>query len=101
MPAKSTKKPFEWWKLEHEGQFPTVGYLARQILGIIGSQIKIERVFSIAGILTMLRRCRLGSKNLDQLVLLVKNWPDDPRQGCEAKSLEEFGVEKAQIIDQL
>ena len=98
MPAKSAEKPLEWWKL-HEGQFPTVGYLARQILGIVGSQIEIERVFSIAGILTALCRCRLGSKNLDQLVLLVKNWPDDPRQGCEAKSLEEFGVEEAEIID--
>ena len=75
--------------------------MAWQILGIVGSQIKIERVFSIAGILTALRCCRLGSKNLDQLVLLVKNVPDDPHQGCEAKSLEKFGVEEAKIIDQL
>jgi hypothetical protein len=36
--------------------FPTIGFLARQILGVIGSQIEIERIFSLAGILTNLRR---------------------------------------------
>ncbi len=39
--------------------FPTISFLARQILGIVGSQIEIERFFSLAGILTNLRKCRL------------------------------------------
>lgn len=35
-------------------------------------------MFSIARILTSLCRCHLGAKNLDLLILLIKNWPDDP-----------------------
>jgi hypothetical protein len=38
-----------WWKT-HEFQFPNVGFLARQILGILASQIEIERMFSIVGV---------------------------------------------------
>lgn len=49
--------------------------------------------------LTALRRCRLGSRKLDQLILLVKNWPDDPRQGCDANYLDDFGVEEADTTD--
>ena len=100
VPGKSAENPLHWWKA-HESQFPTVAFLARQVLGIVGSQIETERVFSIAGVLTALRRCRLGSKNLDQLVLLVKNWLDDPREGCAAKTLDDFGDEEAKLIEQL
>jgi hypothetical protein len=39
--------------------FPTVGFLVRQILKIVGSQIEIERIFSLATILTNLKRCHL------------------------------------------
>lgn len=47
-----------------------------------------------------LRRCCSGSKNLDQLVLLVKNWPDDPCTGCDAQCLDDFCEEEADLIDQ-
>ena len=97
---KSAEKPLQWWKI-HEGQFPTVVFLARQILGIVGSQIETERVFSIAGVLMALCRCRLGSKKSDQLVLLIKNWPDDPREGCGAKCLNDFGDKESDLIDQI
>ncbi len=43
------KDPLSWWRT-HEIQFSYVGFVAPQILGIVGSQIKAERVFNIAGI---------------------------------------------------
>jgi hypothetical protein len=36
-----------------------VTFLAHHVLGIVGSQTKIEKIFSLIGILTNLRRCRL------------------------------------------
>jgi len=41
---KDIKCPFQWWG-KHEAMFPTIGFLACQILGIVGSQIEIERKF--------------------------------------------------------
>ncbi len=46
--------PLAWWQI-HEGQFPNVGIFVKQILGIPKSQIEIERVFSLANVLTTLR----------------------------------------------
>ncbi len=39
-----------------------------------------------------LKHCWLGIENLDKLVLIMKNWPDDLRFGCKSgpKSFEEF-----------
>jgi hypothetical protein len=45
------KDPFAWWKV-HESQFSYVVFVARYILGIVGSQIEGERVFNIVGICT-------------------------------------------------
>jgi hypothetical protein len=61
--------------------FPIVGFCARQILGIVGSQIETERIFSLAGILTSLRRCHLQLEILDELNFVSKNWANDPRIG--------------------
>jgi hypothetical protein len=36
-----------------------MAFLAYQILGIVGSQIEIERIFSLAGIFTNLMTCHL------------------------------------------
>jgi ABC-type dipeptide/oligopeptide/nickel transport system permease component len=44
---------------KNEAMFPIVDFLAHQILGIIGSQIEIEKVFSLVGKFTNLRRCFL------------------------------------------
>jgi len=63
MDPKNIKCPFQWWG-KHEAMFPTVGFLACQILSIVGSQIEIERIFSLEGILTNLRRCRLRACTL-------------------------------------
>jgi hypothetical protein len=52
---KNIKCPFQWW-VKHEAMFPIVGFLASQILGIVGSQIEIEISFSLVGMLTNLRK---------------------------------------------
>jgi hypothetical protein len=33
-------------------------------------------------VLTSLRRCRLEVENLDSLLMIYKNWPNDARVGC-------------------
>ncbi len=46
--------PLALWCI-HEIQFPNVGFLAKQILGILGSQIEIECVFNLVNVLTTLQ----------------------------------------------
>jgi hypothetical protein len=48
--------PFIWWA-EYEQQFPNLAYLARQVMGIVGSQIEIERIFNMVGVITSLKHC--------------------------------------------
>jgi hypothetical protein len=72
LPLEEGEDPFLWWS-KHEGQFLIVAYLARAILGILGSQIEIERIFSIVDILIGLHCGQLGPYNLDLLVPLIKN----------------------------
>jgi hypothetical protein len=74
------------------------------ILSILGNQIEIEIVFSITSILTCLWYYHCGSKNLYLLVLLIKNWPNDPIIGFEAKGgalkgVDEFGDIEEEILD--
>jgi hypothetical protein len=52
--------------------FSTICFLAQKIK-IVGSQIEIEKIFSLPGILTNLRKCRLQSKNLKKLNFVNKN----------------------------
>jgi hypothetical protein len=59
-------------KYLHEAMFPIIGFLARQTLGIVGFQIETERIFSLAGILTNFKRCRLQTKNLEKLIFVNK-----------------------------
>ncbi len=65
--------------------FSTICFLAQKIK-IVGSQIEIEKIFSLPGILTNLRKCRLQSKNLKKLNFVNKNWPIDARVGCKSPS---------------
>jgi hypothetical protein len=55
---KDIKCPLQWWE-KHENMFPIVGFCARWILRINGSQIEIVRIFSLARILISFRRCHL------------------------------------------
>jgi hypothetical protein len=62
----------EWWR-KHETMFSTINFLIKQILGNIGSQMEIEEFFSLVGIFTNLKRCKLQLDNLEKLVLMSKN----------------------------
>jgi hypothetical protein len=63
--------------------FHTIDFFARQILGIVGSQIETKMIFSLAGIFTNLKICCLQSKNLEKLIFVSKNWLNDARVGCK------------------
>ncbi len=63
----------------------------------------MKRVFSIVVILTNFHRCQLGAKNLDLLVLLIKNWHDGPTTRFENKigfvDFDGFGEVEENILD--
>jgi hypothetical protein len=46
--------PFIWWP-KHQQQFPNIGYLTRQVMRIVGSQIEIEIIFSMVGVIIGLK----------------------------------------------
>ncbi len=48
--------------------FPTMRFLVCKILGIVGSQIETEIIFSLAKILANLRRFKLQLENLEILI---------------------------------
>nr|XP_024402695.1 uncharacterized protein LOC112295398 isoform X2 [Physcomitrium patens] len=79
---KECENPLAWWKVR-EVQFPNVGFLARHILGIVGSQVETERIFSVVGLISAIRRRHLCTDNLDKLVLIRENWEEDSRSGSE------------------
>jgi hypothetical protein len=55
-------------------------------LRIVESQIETKGIFSLARIFTNLRRCRLQTENLEKLIFVNKNLPNDPRIGCKSPS---------------
>jgi hypothetical protein len=57
----------------HESQFSYVVFVAQQILGIVGSQIEVERSFNIVDICTNMRWSKLGIENLKMLMNIYKN----------------------------
>lgn len=92
--------PLAWWR-KHEKEFRNVAFLARQILGIVGSQVEIERIFSITGVILSQQRRRLGMEHLEKLVFISKNWPDEPSSvgKLEDESVEHFLEAEGLIID--
>lgn len=42
-------------------------------------EIKIERIFNIVGVIIGLRLHQLEIENLNKLILITKNWLDDPK----------------------
>ncbi len=80
--------------------FLTIVFLAWQILKIVGLQLQIEGIFSLAGLFTNIKRCRLQTKNLEKLIFVSKNWPNDLRVGCKSPfNLVEF-IEVDQDIEE-
>ncbi len=60
-------------------------------MGTSRSHIEIEHVFSLVGVLTTLRHCRLHVDNLNSIIIVVKNWPDDHCLNCsQHKYLKDF-----------
>ncbi len=61
-------------------------------MGIVGSQIEIERIFNMAKVITSLKHCWLAIENMDKLVIIMKKWLDDLRFRCTngPKSFEKF-----------
>jgi hypothetical protein len=77
-----------------------------QVFSHVFGDNEIEIVFLIASIFTCLWCYHRGSKNLDLLVLLIKNWLNESIIGFEAKgrplkSVDEFGDTKEEILDLL
>jgi len=56
--SKEIKCFLQRWA-KYEAMFPIVGFLAWQILRLVESQIEIERIFSLAMILTKMRKYHL------------------------------------------
>jgi len=51
-------------------------------LGFWGFEIETKKMFNLAGVLTTLKRCSLQVQNLDWIITIINNWPNDPRWNC-------------------
>ncbi len=60
-----------------------MAFLAIYFLGIQGSKIEIEQVFNLARVLIALSRYCLHVNNMDYIIIVVKNWPNDPCANCK------------------
>ncbi len=69
---------FRWWE-KHELVLLPIGFLAYWIFNIIGSLF-----FSLAEILTNLKRCHLQIQNLIIVDIYEQNWLDDLRISCKS-----------------
>jgi hypothetical protein len=68
----------------------------------VGNHVEVEHIFYIVGILTGLCKCRHGAQSLNKLVLISKNWPNDPCFGCESfvvESLHDFGDIEIDLLE--
>ena len=61
-----------WWKI-NESMFPRLAKIARTILAIPSSSAKSERVFSTGGNIVTAKRCRLGPRRVEQLIVIREN----------------------------
>ncbi len=93
------KDPLAWWRT-HEVHFSYVGFIARQIMGIVGFQIEAKRVFSIASICTNLWHFYLGMDNFQMLINIYKNWPNDANVGGSPQSMEKFMEMEKTLMDE-
>ena len=64
---------------------------------------RLKRSVFLAGVLTSLRRCRLGLHNLDSLIMFNKNWPYNSRHDCEVievvKDVKDYFAKEMEIVD--
>ncbi len=68
-----------------------MGFLTNLICGILGSQIETKCVFNLVGVLTTLKHYHLQVENMDRIIMVVKNWPNDPCHNCKPNAnLKEY-----------
>ncbi len=53
-------------------------------MSIVGFQIETKKIFSLTRLLINLERCHLQIENLEKLIFINKNWPNDLRMGCKS-----------------
>jgi hypothetical protein len=74
------------------------------VLGINGSHIEIKQIFSVVGVITNLWISCLGIENLDRLIFVIKNWPNDVLVGCDGAlkpmSMPTFLTSKSNVIEE-
>ncbi len=77
--------------------------MAQQILSILGSHIDIEHIFFVVGVLISLQQCHLGVENLNNLVMIYKNWLVDVQVNYKlvvGDRLGEFFVAKETLLEE-
>jgi hypothetical protein len=55
----------------------------------------------MAMIITRLKHCYLGIENLDKLIIIMKNWPNDLKLGCVTSSMVECLEEYLDVYNYL
>lgn len=70
-PADSN--PLQWWKTLGSAKYPHLAQLARKYLGVPGTSVRSERVFSTAGNIVNKKRSALDSEHVDRLIFLANN----------------------------
>ena len=71
-PLALNQNPLVWWKA-HQDKFPLLARLARKYLGIPGTSVPSERVFSTVGDVVSAQRAALKAEHVDSLIFLNKN----------------------------
>ena len=71
-PIKAEENPLAWWEI-NSGRFPNIAKMAKKYLGVPGTSVRSERVFSSAGNIVNKKRSALSSENVDKLVFLSNN----------------------------
>jgi hypothetical protein len=65
--------PLEWWA-QHEGKYPILSSLARNVLCIPATSAPTERLFSYAGLTIADNRCSLLPENAEEIIYLRVAW---------------------------
>ena len=64
--------PLVWWRVHHK-HYPILWRLAEMYLAIPASSAPSERAFSMAGNIITVKRCRMSTENLEDVLFLQAN----------------------------
>lgn len=76
------------WICSLAAKYPVVVEFARAVFTIPASQMSNERVFSVAGVCSQARRNRVGVENLEKIMTIYYNYPDDCTYGLHNRKVE-------------